>query len=274
VLISPSSQFIVSICVSRVTVRETISLTVVHVFQAVDKIDKVEFSPDSQYLLCALYSRNSIQVFSLIDKDWKCRINEGAAGMVNSFWSPDSRKVAVESDFGIQLAFWSLVDSTSTVISYPKAAYPGIASQMASFSDDGNYLAVIHRIELQDFIGVYSAEPLAELTKFKSRSNDICSVTWVPSSTHLVTVDSPLNYKVCVYMPSGEVKKTQPRISFFVIRLQFDNRCGSIVCNSVWPFLWLTSMLLELGVSRYVGLRVTWLLTRLRFLPLLVPYLQ
>lgn len=48
------------------------------------------FNNDS-YILCALFSRNAIQVFSLSDKEWKCRINEGTAGIRNVYWAPDSR---------------------------------------------------------------------------------------------------------------------------------------------------------------------------------------
>lgn len=205
---SPSGEYVASLSASRLTVRNSHTLEVTNIFQAVDKIEKAEFSPDSEYILCALYARNAIQVFSLRDKTWKCRINEGVTGMVHCFWAPDSRKIAVESDFGIQLSFWSLTDSTSTIISLPKAAYPGMVSQMAAYSDDSQFLAVVHRIDLQDYIGVYATSPLGELTKFKARSNDICAVHWVPSGAHIIALDSPLHYRFGVYLPSGEVSYT------------------------------------------------------------------
>ena len=52
------------------------SLEVVNMITCVDKIEKIEFSPDSKYVLCAMYDRCAIQVFSLDDPSWKCRINE------------------------------------------------------------------------------------------------------------------------------------------------------------------------------------------------------
>jgi hypothetical protein len=53
---------------NRVSVRATDSLDVVNIFQCVDWIDKIEISPDNCYVLCALYSRNVVQVFSMEDK--------------------------------------------------------------------------------------------------------------------------------------------------------------------------------------------------------------
>lgn len=65
-----------------------------------------------------LYSRNAIQIFSIpdskiggIDDVWKCRINEGIAGMVNAIWSPCSSFVITESDYGIHLCFWALFET-------------------------------------------------------------------------------------------------------------------------------------------------------------------
>jgi hypothetical protein len=194
-----------------VTVRDPNTLEILHIFQCIDKIEKYEFSPDSEYIQCAMYSRNAIQVFSLSDKAFKCRINEGVAGMINSWWSPDSRTVVIESDFGIQLSFWSLVDSTSSIIALPKPSISlgkNIPSQILAYSDISSYLAVVHRIELADHIGVYAHEgsSLKELTKFKARSNDISCIRFLPGDTHIVTLDSPLNYKLCVYTVSGEVQ--------------------------------------------------------------------
>jgi len=40
--------------------------------------------------------------------------------MVNAYWAPNSRSILTESDFGIQLAVWSLTDSSTSIISNPK----------------------------------------------------------------------------------------------------------------------------------------------------------
>lgn len=51
---------------------------------------------------------------------------------------------------------------------------------------------------------MYSVSPPTELTKFKARSSDVNAVYW-SSGGHIITVDTPLSYKVCVYSPAGEL---------------------------------------------------------------------
>jgi hypothetical protein len=193
---SPSSSHFASMSGSKVTVRRTKTLSVSQIYQCIDKVDRIEFSPDSNYIMCAQYSRNAIQVFSIKDPAWKCRINEGVAGVINAYWGLSSNAIVTESDFGIQLSVWSLTDSTSTIISSPKQPSGG-ASQLVAFCDCVDLMAVVHRIEMQDYIGVYATSPMEELAKFKARSNDISTVNWVPQGTHIVTSDSPLSYRFC-----------------------------------------------------------------------------
>ena len=187
------------------TVRDVESLAVVTTFLCLEKPDKVEFSPDGLYLSVALLNKGCVQCFSVLDKEWKCRINEGAAGLVHVFWHPDSRSVATLSDFGVQLAVYSLTDGSTSLITHPK---PGLVKDVLAFSECARFLAVIHRIELQDYLGVYAvaAGPVTELAKFKCRSNgnDVASVRWTPGGGHVVAVDSALSYKVAVYTAAGE----------------------------------------------------------------------
>eukprot|EP01038_Epipyxis_sp_PR26KG_P010727 gene10727-14408_t len=178
------------------------------IYQCCDKIDYFEFSNDSCYILCLILSRACIQVFSLKDRTWTCRINEGVAGLIRAYWMPDSRHIIAESDYGIQLNIWSLIDSTASIISNPKAnslTSTNPSNKLYGFSDCGQYLAVIHRLELHDYVGIFSCSPLGELNKFKAKSSDIACLKWVPNGTHIITIDSPLNYAVHVYTPAGEL---------------------------------------------------------------------
>ena len=68
------------------------------------------------------------------------------------------------------------------------------------------YLAVGHRIECKDHIGVYAVNPWQELSKFRSRTSDMVSLYWTPGGTHIVAQDSHLNYRVVIYTPAGEVQ--------------------------------------------------------------------
>lgn len=208
---SPSGSYLATVFGIKVTVRDTMTLDVIQIFHCIDKPDKVEFSPDSEYLICAYLARGAIQCFSLPDPDWKCRINEGVSGFINVFWMPNSRSIITVSDFGIQLTLWSLLDSTTHIISSPKHGLGNLTvnqasrQQLLAFTDCSRFLGIVHRMELHDYIGVYSTEPFNELSRFKSKSNDVAALYWTPSSTHIVTVDSPLTYKVVIYTASGEV---------------------------------------------------------------------
>lgn len=200
----------------------------VQIFQCIDKIETFEFSPDEQYVLCALNARGCVQVFCIADPNWKCRINEGPAGLISSSWTPDSRSIITESDFGIQMSVWSLTDNSQSIITFPKpitklhsiiAHHNRASSSTFAFSDSQQFLAVVHRMELQDYIGIYTLNPLMEVIKFRSRSPDICCIQWLPQDTHIVTIDSAIYYKCCVYSPAGEVSLLThliPTVSDFI----------------------------------------------------------
>ena len=212
-----SLNFLAHFTGTRLTVRDAESLEVEHVYQCLEKPDKIEFSPDGQYIACTLLTKGCVQCFSMDDKEWKCRINEGSAGLINVFWHPDSRGLITVSDFGVQMAFYSLTDASSSIITNPKQGIGYLSSsgsstaahqQLLSFSDCTKFLAVVHRMDLQDYIGVYSVVgPVIELAKFKCRNNanDVTSVSWTPNSTHIVAIDSPLSYRIGVYTAAGDV---------------------------------------------------------------------
>ena len=102
------------------TEKQRDSNAVERVISVIDKADKISFSHDNSLILAAFYSRASIQVFSLLDEKFQCRINEGISGLIDVAWAPDSRSILSESDFGLQLSIWSLTDSTARIIQSPK----------------------------------------------------------------------------------------------------------------------------------------------------------
>ena len=58
---------------------------------------------------------------------------------------------------------------------------------------------MVHRIDSHDHIGVYNVDPWGEVSKFKSKSNDIAQVQWTPNGAHILAADSPLTFRVGVY---------------------------------------------------------------------------
>lgn len=207
-VVSPNSRLVASVQGSKVAVRSVADGVAVGAYSCLDKIDKLQFSSDSEFILCSIVSRNVAQVFSVLDPSWKCRIDEGVAGIVQCGWAPDSRHIITISDFGIQLCVWSLVDSSCSIIAHPKTVHADKDKEqhIYSFSPCNSYMAVIHRIDLYDYIAVYTLNPWKELTKFRSRSADAVAISWAPNSSALVLTDSPLSYKISVYSISGEVR--------------------------------------------------------------------
>lgn len=67
------------------------------------------------------------------------------------------------------------------------------------------YFACALRLECKDHIGVYSTNPWSELHKFRPRTTDIAALEWTPHGTHLLAIDTHLQYRVLVYTPAGEV---------------------------------------------------------------------
>ena len=109
-----------------------------------DTIQRIEWAPDSCYVLCALCKPKAIvqvcfttstcgmaclayskQVWSVSDTSWSCKIDEGVAGLSYARWTPDSRHVITVSDFCVRLTVWSLINRSRTFIKFPKLASQG-----------------------------------------------------------------------------------------------------------------------------------------------------
>ena len=133
---SPNSLYLASSYGSTLTIKDSITLEIFTIFSCIDIISKIEFSIDSSLIFCGLFNRFTIQIFSLNDLTWRCRINESIAGIISCNWSPDSRHLLIESDFNIQLAIWSLIENTSYIIQSPK-------SNCFAFSDCQRYFLSI-----------------------------------------------------------------------------------------------------------------------------------
>ena len=131
---SPDGRLIATAQGIRVMIRDSSSFDVMHVFPCVDKIDRIEFSPDSRLILCAMYGRCSVQAFNMEEPDWRCRVNENIAGLTYATWTPDSTHILTASDFGIHISIWSLINKNTYNVSFHKEG-----PHMHSFSDCGRF---------------------------------------------------------------------------------------------------------------------------------------
>lgn len=157
VIISNNGSYQACINGSKLILRSLLNKenTILNVFQCLDKIDKIRFSPDSNLIFAQQINRSCVQIFSLKDFSWTCRINEGSIGIFDTHWFNDSQRIIVEANFGINLSVWSLIDSSQSIITYPKNIIENCDKKILNFSSCGKYMVVLHRIDLQDFIGKF-----------------------------------------------------------------------------------------------------------------------
>jgi tricorn protease-like protein len=132
---SHRTNYIAAASGNKLVIRDANSLEVIQIYSCIDKIERLEWAPDGQYLFCVMILRSAVQVFSVADAKWTCRINEGVAGLVSAKWSPDSRHIILESDFGIHLSIWSLLDGSSQLILHPKPNTFSTTPSMIAFSN-------------------------------------------------------------------------------------------------------------------------------------------
>lgn len=173
---SPCGRFIASASGNRVAIRDASTLQLLQRYSALDVVQSLSWSADSTLLLSACLKRATVQLWSVADASWNCKITEGVAGLVGAVWAPDARHVLTIADFQLHATVWSLEDPTARcVIRSPKLAAEGL-----SFSGGGEFLAVAERHESKDFIGIYSCETWELTAHFSIESYDCVEIVWSP----------------------------------------------------------------------------------------------
>ncbi|XP_078442429.1 transducin/WD40 repeat-like superfamily protein [Wolffia australiana] len=195
---SPNGRFLAIAVDYRLVIRDVASLKVVVLFSCVDKISNIEWAFDSEYVLCVLYKRPMVQVWSLSRPEWTCKIDEGPAGISSARWSPDSRHILTTSDFQLRLTVWSLVNTACVHVQWPKQVSKGV-----SFTHDGKFAAVCTRSECKDHVILLSCQTWEIMGSFSVDTVDLAGVEWSPDDTAIAVWDSSLEYKVIIYSPDG-----------------------------------------------------------------------
>lgn len=121
---SPDGQYIACANQYRLIIRATTTLEIINVFACIDVIDTIEWSYDSRFILAGLIKRSAIQIFSLDNPEWKCKIDEGSAGLSRVHWAPDSRHILTTAQFNLRITVWSLASKSVSYIKYPKKISP------------------------------------------------------------------------------------------------------------------------------------------------------
>jgi len=147
-----------------------------------------------------------VQVFSLENPEWKCKIDEGSAGLVQVNWSPDSRHILTTSDFHLRITVWSLMNKSVSYMKYPKNI-----EKCYEFTNDGRYMLLAERRDCKDHCSIFACDNWQLLKHFEVDTDNLDGISWSPNGCTFAVWESPLEYKVLVYNVDGQcVNKFQP----------------------------------------------------------------
>lgn len=202
---SPDARHVANAVQHRVIVRDAQNtLQVTHLFTCLDAVQTLEWSHDSELILCAMYKRGLIQIWSLEQPEWSCKIDEGSAGLVSHSWSPDSRHVLTTADFDIRLTVWSL---TSKQVAYIKHASKARASAI-HFSGDGRYMALAERRDCKDSLSIFDLSSWSLVKHFAVETRELAGVLWKPGvSEHALVIWESVvfGFDLIMYSLSGHL---------------------------------------------------------------------
>ncbi|XP_046611077.1 WD repeat-containing protein WRAP73-like [Neodiprion virginianus] len=201
-------------------------------FPFVDIIEYIEWSPDSEYILCATFKKAIIQVFSICYPDWRCKLTEGSVGLEQVTWAPDSRHIITTGDFNIQISIWSLESRSVTYIQNIKSSF----SKVLNFSGDGKRLALVLN-NGESNVALYKTKNWKISRKLIcERLKSIDGISWSPNSDLLCIwssdmIDSKLlifstasESLVGSYVPDEETKDCEYTKNEFSRKLKGINR--------------------------------------------------
>ncbi|CAI5718022.1 unnamed protein product [Hyaloperonospora brassicae] len=199
---SPSGHYVAVVSGNRLVIRNAHSLQIVQRYSALPVVQSLVWSRDSQFVLTAAPKRAVVQIWSVHDVSWSCKLSEGVAGLVHARWTPGGRHVVTVSDFQLHATVWSLHEpAVRYTICNPKLAAEGL-----SFAASGEFLAVVERHECKDFIGIYSCGNWTLTAHFPLESYDCVEIVWSPEDATIAVRDTHLEFRVLLYSPDGTLR--------------------------------------------------------------------
>lgn len=188
---SPDGAHLAVACGYRLVIRDVSSLQIVELYTCIDAIEGLEWSFDSEYVLCTLKKRGAAQVWSVRNAEWHCKIDEGPVGLAHACFSPDGRHVLATADFRLRITIWSLCDRNVYYIRFPKHADRGLA-----FTPEGTLMALAERTDGRDSVGIFELKGWKMIRSFPVASIDLEDICWSPNGMVLCIIDTVLQYQV------------------------------------------------------------------------------
>ncbi|CAL7943552.1 unnamed protein product [Xylocopa violacea] len=175
---SKDGKFVAIAYQTNLTIKNNKRLNTIHSFVFPDIIEYLEWSRNSEYILCANIRKAIIQVYSIYYPEWKYKLVEGSAGLESVSWSPDSKYFLTLSDFNIQISVWSLENQNVIHIQNVKSSFNKLY-----FSPNGSNLTVVVSMEGEDNIEIYKTDTWKLSKKLIcGRLNSIDGISWSPNS--------------------------------------------------------------------------------------------
>jgi hypothetical protein len=186
----------------RLVLRDAETLAVIFMQDCVAKIEHIEWSNDSDHVLCAMYKKGKVQCFRASDDEWRCEVDEGPAGVAFAKWSPCGTRVLCVTEFKLRLSVWSLLDATCVYVKSPKFD----DGRGLDFSPDGKFLAFVRRDKRTDSVLVVDARDWTVASAFDVATEDLADARWSPDSTSIAVHDAPhANKGAMLYSPDGRL---------------------------------------------------------------------
>jgi WD40 repeat protein len=201
---SPDGQYLACINQYRLIIRSSKTLEIIYLFACIDTIDTIEWSYDSQFILAGLIKRNAVQIFSLDNPEWKCKIDEGSAGLCHVHWTPDSRHILTTAQFHLRITVWSLTSKNVSYIKYPKKLSP--TSYVFSLSKA--YMALVERRhDSTDHISIFDySSNWSMIAHFQvNELEDLQGIEWSPIADVLCLWENCYEYKLAFYTLDGQL---------------------------------------------------------------------
>mmetsp|Transcript_30164 Transcript_30164/g.39737 ORF Transcript_30164/g.39737 Transcript_30164/m.39737 type:complete len:508 (-) Transcript_30164:107-1630(-) len=194
---SPNGKYIAAALDKRVVIRNPVTLDVIAHHSCIDNVTALQWAPNSELFLCASSKKSVVQVFSVSDAEWHCRVKEGLAGLTSVHWAPDSLHILTFSDFNLHLTVWSLVTQNMFIIRQPKGCF--------TFSSDDEVMAVATRRSCKDWISMYQLEEETWQCQieFQLETLDVESISFSPNNSSIIAFDTELHYLFQVYSLDG-----------------------------------------------------------------------
>ncbi|XP_046444231.1 WD repeat-containing protein WRAP73-like [Daphnia pulex] len=196
---SPNGLFAAFCNQQRLTVCLISDFQPIRVIQCSEIVEQIEWSTDSELLLSAYIKKGKLEVWSVAQPEWKCKISTGSLGLITAQFAPSSRHVLATARLHLRITIWSLSDQNVCHINLPKAANPGI-----DFCVGGTHMAVVERRMALDCVAIYSCDTWTQVTLIDCAAVDIGGVKWSPDGSKIAIWDGISHSgKLGIYLISG-----------------------------------------------------------------------